>query len=67
VAALRSAGGPNGAWQGRRGIVLGLKYGLAAGTCLALAVLAVWLHLCTRLELDRLRRQVNRGQQQLLV
>ena len=55
-------GGPGAAWHGRRGLLRGLKYGLAVGSGLALVVLMVWLHLVTRVELDKLRRQVTRGQ-----
>ncbi len=51
------------AWRHRRALVLGLRYGAAAGSVLALAILTVWLHLCLRVELDMVRRQVTRGQQ----
>lgn len=53
----------NSSWRSgkTRGVVWGLKWGVVIGAFLGVLVLVMWLHLNLRIELDQVRRHVNRG------
>ena len=55
--------GDRAGWRGeeRRSLVWGVKWGIIIGGFLSLLVIIIWLHLNLRIELDQVRRHVNRG------